>query len=331
MVVTGSQIAQGSRFPLQEGAFLLDQPSPARTVAPDLQPTKSFDVEAPYKVGDRIEIWSTSQQRWCVGTIDKAQGEWVHIAYKGPAGQQISKIMPNGHEHVRFHGLGAWQDPAPPTDSQGADFGTFSGGNSPQRGYQSGPLSPLGVHPSSPPPNPSQPLLPGNPGSGRNYQHREELELWSNSQNQWVKGSVHKVEGEWITIAYVGPGGAPMTKIMPNGVHEQLRPLSDMPQLSQPDFLSPIREDQFSPVQSTSRSPMKEGYGLPAPPPPPTRPYKSGDQIEIWSGSQNTWCKGSISKVEGDWVHTSYRGPGNQQANKIMPNGHEHLRMLPVF
>merc|ERR1719440_722216 len=56
--------------------------------------------------------------------------------------------------------------------------------------------------------------------------------------------------------------------------------------------------------------------------------YKKGDQIEIWSNSQNSWCRGSIEKIQGDLVNVKYVAPDGQTMTKLMPNGHETLRHL---
>lgn len=57
-----------------------------------------------FKVGDLVELWSKSQQAWCRGSIEKIEGTWVHIAYAGPEGQPMTKIMPCGHEELRVPG-----------------------------------------------------------------------------------------------------------------------------------------------------------------------------------------------------------------------------------
>lgn len=281
MVVTNSQFAP--RVPsLGAGPSLL-----AASPGGALQPTKSFDIAAPYKVGDRVEIWSESNKAWCMGSVEKAQADWVQISYRSPNGQQINKVMPNdGHEHIRFHGH-PWQ------------------------GSMAVPMPNTAAHMA--PPSPTSSPTHQAPIAGHTYHVGDEIELYSASQNTWVRGSVHKADGDWITINYKGPGGQPMTKIMPNG-HEQLRvaegagAMISYPHLAEPQGLL-----------STGSSP----------PPPPTRPYRVGDHIEIWSTSQNTWCRGEISKLEGDMVNVAYRGPGGQPMNKIMPNGHAHLRLLP--
>jgi len=55
--------------------------------------------------------------------------------------------------------------------------------------------------------------------------------------------------------------------------------------------------------------------------------YNVGDLVEIWSKSQQTWCRGSVEKSEGAWVHIAYAGLEGQPMSKIMPNGHEEIRL----
>lgn len=259
--------------------------------SPTLVPTKSFDVAAPYKIGDQVEIWSLSNQAWCRGSVEKGKDGFIHITYKSASGQMISKVMPNGHEHVRFHGQ-PWQG-----NSNAAPQSVLL-----PTAMPSSPGVPrTGSRGSPPQMAPWISTLPSSPTSAAGtYKVGDELELFSASQNTWCPGTVHKVDGEWITISYKTAAGQPMTKIMPNG-HEQLRRAEKAPPLN----------------QNESR-----------PPPPPTRPYKTGDAIEIFSTSQNAWCKGQVSKVDGEYVHITYGGPGGQPMNKIMPNGHAQLRLL---
>jgi hypothetical protein len=288
-----------------------------------LQSTASFDVEQPYKAGDLIQIWSTSQQRWCPATVEKAQGEWCTVSYKGAEGRLMSKVMPNGHAHLQH----AWsQNNAPPEDP--------SLSNSPQKGLlspgargQQSPLSPGGAQSSS--------LLAGfsplAPAAVATYKVGDELEIWSSSQNSWCRGKVFKAEGEWVHVAYKGPGGEPMTKLMPNG-HEELR-LVEAPFAQDPysQVCQPGLTDFLSPTASKSNLGLLDNFDLPPPPPPASACYQQGDRIEIWSASQNSWRPGHISKVDGEWVHVAYQGPGGQPMSKIMPNGHAQLRQQAAF
>jgi len=56
--------------------------------------------------------------------------------------------------------------------------------------------------------------------------------------------------------------------------------------------------------------------------------FKTGDQIEMWSKSQQTWVTGNVEKAEGPWLHISYSNAEGQAMTKIMPNGHEELRAV---
>lgn len=288
MVVTGA-----SQYNNLGSTGLSPAGPPMELAAQPLQSSDSFDVERPYKLGDRIEIWSTSQQAWCSATVDKAQGEWIYVSYKGAEGRLMSKIMPNsGHEHLRFHGA-AWDLPA--------------NRNSPSKDLlqQRSPLSPGAGQTNA---VSVAPLLPT--ATAATYKVGDQIEIYSTSQSAWCRGRVEKAEGEWVTISYKGVGGQPMSKLMPNG-HEQLR------------FPQAVDESEM-PAMSLSNA-------LQPPPAPQTAAYKAGDRIEIWSTSQNSWRPGSIAKVDGEWVHVSYSGPGGQAMNKIMPNGHAHIRLQAGF
>lgn len=69
----------------------------------------------PYRVGDQVEIFSKSMSSWCQGSIDRAEGGLVSIRYKAPNGDYICKVLPNGHEDIRFVSAGG----APPTSNYG--------------------------------------------------------------------------------------------------------------------------------------------------------------------------------------------------------------------
>jgi len=340
MLVTGSEIDHN----IQQSALQYHVPGAGdrtrslQVASPPpkaLEPTKSFDVEAPYQVGNQIEIWSTSQQAWCPGHVDKANGEWITISYKGGDGRAMSKIMPNGHEHLHFVGMGRepplnagkMESPqkAPPSPAANEGWSPFAG---------------LAVNPYEAAPVQPAPVV-------STYFVGDEIEIYSNSQGAWCSGKVDRTDGEWLHISYRTPKGQAVTKIMPCGHAELRSPQMASPERPQtqasperPQMGSPEREyigSQFSQQDEYGASifsqqrdiyaPVASQSDLP-PPPPPVRPYRAEDQIEIWSTSQNAWCKGNVSKVEGDWVHINYSGPGGQPMNKIMPNGHAHVRLL---
>lgn len=135
--------------------------------------------------------------------------------------------------------------------------------------------------------------MPMSSGTGR-YRVGDQVEVWSNSHKRWSKGSIQEVDGGSVKVKYHSPEGAAMVKQMPEG-HEHLR---------------------FASADTAAAEEASTG------------PFKVGDQIEIWSNSNQSWCKGSIDKIQGDLVNVKYQSPDGQTMTKLMPNGHEFLRHL---
>lgn len=133
----------------------------------------------------------------------------------------------------------------------------------------------------------------------RKYKVGDDIEVWSNSHERWSKGTIEKVEPGKVHAKYYSPDGAAMIKQMPE-THEHLR-----------HYEAP------APARAASKQ---------AAPAAPTGVYKAGENIEIWSQSQNAWCRGHILKLEGDLVNVKYTSPDGQTMTKLMPNGHEYLR-----
>merc|ERR1719456_1874238 len=71
-------------------------PPAAASIAP-----KQASSPGVFKVGDKVEIWSNSQNAWCRGSVEKLEGELVNIKYTSNDGQNMTKLMPNGHEFLR--------------------------------------------------------------------------------------------------------------------------------------------------------------------------------------------------------------------------------------
>jgi len=135
------------------------------------------------------------------------------------------------------------------------------------------------------------------------YKVGDEIEVWSNSHKRWSRGTIEKVDaGGKVSAKYSSPDGAAMIKQMPEH-HEHLR-----------HYVIP---DQTPAPQKQAAAVAHQG-GV----------YKVGDQIEIWSNSQNAWCRGSVLKIEGELVNVKYTSGDGQAMTKLMPNGHEYLRHL---
>jgi hypothetical protein len=128
----------------------------------------------------------------------------------------------------------------------------------------------------------------------------DEVEVWSNSHKRWAQGSIQSVEDGKVSVKYASPDGQPMVKQMPEG-HEHLR-----------------HAQTASTGNAGASKKQVSSSGV----------YKVGDQIEIWSQSNNAWCRGSIEKLQGELVNVKYQSPDGPTMTKLMPNGHEYLRHL---
>lgn len=144
----------------------------------------------------------------------------------------------------------------------------------------------------------SQALLPES-----RYRVRDEIEVWSNSHNRWCPGTVEAVDGVKISVKYSSPEGAAMTKQMPES-HDHLRHALGATQTCASMLIVPGSDS----VSSAGG-------------------YRVGDPIQIWSKSQNAWCNGFVEKVQGDLVGIKYSSTDGQSMTKMMPMGHEHLRL----
>jgi hypothetical protein len=136
----------------------------------------------------------------------------------------------------------------------------------------------------------------------RKYKVGDEVEVWSNSHKRWSRGIIEKLEdSDKVSVKYWSPEGAAMIKQMPEE-HEHLRFKVAPPAAPPPP----------APVASAVPAGM----------------YQVGDKVEIWSQSQQSWCRGTVEKLQGELVNIKYASPDGQAMTKLMPNGHEYLRHL---
>jgi hypothetical protein len=54
-----------------------------------------------YKVGDEVEVWSNSQHCWGIGTVTKAQADFVTVDFLLPNGSKAVKELPASHRDLR--------------------------------------------------------------------------------------------------------------------------------------------------------------------------------------------------------------------------------------
>jgi len=181
--------------------------------------------------------------------------------------------------------------PAPPPAAPAAQFDAMASmpAPPPAHGQQSAPQQ------QAPDPMSSYAPMPSHQApSTANYRVGDEVEVWSNSHKRWGPGVVQKIEDGKVSVKYSSPDGAAMVKLMPES-HKDLRHAATSSSGSQ---------------QQASRTDV----------------YKAGDQIEIWSQSNNSWCRGTVEKLQGELVNVKYQNQNGQDMTKLMPNGHEFLR-----
>jgi len=56
--------------------------------------------------------------------------------------------------------------------------------------------------------------------------------------------------------------------------------------------------------------------------------FGPGDQVEIWSNSIARWCRGTVERVEGGFVHVAFVAPDGKARSKGVPLGHEQIRKV---
>lgn len=52
-------------------------------------------------IGDQMEVWSASFDVWCPATVKKIEGPMIHVHYRNPLGQVMTKGVPHGHSYLR--------------------------------------------------------------------------------------------------------------------------------------------------------------------------------------------------------------------------------------
>jgi hypothetical protein len=62
------------------------------------------------KIGDHVEVWSTSLHVWSHGHVKNVQGNLLEVEYASASGEMRTKQLPSDHEHVRI--TGARQPPS---------------------------------------------------------------------------------------------------------------------------------------------------------------------------------------------------------------------------
>lgn len=224
-------------------------------VAEATRPATEVSVPS-YRVGDAVEIFSQSHQRWCRGTVDKVEDQFAIVKYLSPEGPPMTKRMPLGHEHMRRA-----TQVAVPNFRVGDAVEIYS--HSHQRWCRGAVdkvedqfvnvkyLSPEGPPMMKRMPKGHEDLRLATEVGAPSYRAGDAVEIYSNSHQRWCQGTVDKVEDGMVSVRYSSPEGAQMAKLMPEG-HDLLRHAVN----SGKDYSAAARS------QSDVRS------SLPPPPPP---------------------------------------------------------------
>mmetsp|Transcript_12214 Transcript_12214/g.27651 ORF Transcript_12214/g.27651 Transcript_12214/m.27651 type:complete len:1183 (+) Transcript_12214:53-3601(+) len=64
------------------------------------------------RIGDSVQIWSNTENKWLPGQVEKIDGVMIYINYKYSDGRTASKGVPAGHKDIRGYGAGALSNSA---------------------------------------------------------------------------------------------------------------------------------------------------------------------------------------------------------------------------
>jgi diadenosine tetraphosphatase ApaH/serine/threonine PP2A family protein phosphatase len=65
-------------------------------------PSKSIGHQKQFHVGDEIEVWSKSLNTFCPGVVERLEGPMVHVKFKSPTGEFLTKAVPAGHPELKL-------------------------------------------------------------------------------------------------------------------------------------------------------------------------------------------------------------------------------------
>jgi len=125
----------------------------------------------------------------------------------------------------------------------------------------------------------------------------EDIEIFSNSAQSWCFGRVMSIHENMATVNFLVPGSSQeCSKTLPVD-HKQLRKVRNVTQ-------------NFSGCSMTPRR----------------NTYKVGEQVEVYSNSQNTWYPGYVEKINGSMLLLSFSVSDIRWAKKRLPCDHLDVR-----
>lgn len=141
-----------------------------------------------FAAGGRAQVFSATLNRWLLARVTKVDGGMVTVVYNFPDGGEATKALPSDHQHIR------------PADE--------------------------GAPPESPPPGAVAFGHQRTVKSKATYVTGGEAEVYSSTQDRWVRAKTTKVENGQVTVIYKFPDGGEGTKQLPID-HQHLRPVQE--------------------------------------------------------------------------------------------------------
>eukprot|EP00927_Polykrikos_kofoidii_P078845 TRINITY_DN75644_c0_g1_i1.p1 TRINITY_DN75644_c0_g1~~TRINITY_DN75644_c0_g1_i1.p1 ORF type:complete len:720 (+),score=95.42 TRINITY_DN75644_c0_g1_i1:80-2239(+) len=297
------------------------------------------------KVGDRVEVYSNTHGAWCPGSVLDREGVSLVVAYRPPgAGPEEwgRKVIPAGHKDLRFI-------EGTPTYSEGDRVEVFS--NSLQvwcpgrvERIRGGFVMAAFLVPGAGPNDWSTKELPVDhkdirrpvdeaiqkysaemstgtlepaaelhllpematmPSTSMDaFRVGDSVEVFSNSKQVWCLGVIESISGRKLVASFVLPGDT-------------------MPCRKE---LSAYDKDLRRPEKPKVADPQQEsGEDI--------SPMCLGDEVEIFSNSQQAWCAGRVSKMADGKVTVAFQLPGaaaDDWVEKIVSSRDPCIRRLAI-
>jgi len=230
--------------------------------------------------GDKVEVFSNSNQAWCPGHIESIDGQHVVVAFQLPGakpGELSMKVLDIKHPNIRKRRP---EEQAVAAMASGA---------------------------------------PAAPAKAQSYVLGETVEVYSNSSQVWCQGTVESVEGDNVSVCFQLPGKKEewarkqLTAAHPNlrrpQVVEATRGISGKSTGSKSSgALSPT---SVPPTETRIASGGLNASTVPANVNDSAKPggIDVGSWVDVWSNSQKVWCTGRVTHAASRRVSVVFRLP----------------------
>eukprot|EP00929_Paragymnodinium_shiwhaense_P039649 TRINITY_DN20810_c0_g2_i1.p1 TRINITY_DN20810_c0_g2~~TRINITY_DN20810_c0_g2_i1.p1 ORF type:complete len:578 (-),score=87.39 TRINITY_DN20810_c0_g2_i1:15-1748(-) len=92
-------------------SHVVSREEPGRAAVPPVAGERSQPPKTMLRVGDELEVWSTTFSRWMRATVEDVghaeQHPWLSVSYRLADGSRATKEVPYGHQHLRGCGYAA--------------------------------------------------------------------------------------------------------------------------------------------------------------------------------------------------------------------------------